>query len=98
MKVVRKVNYPSLCKKDDRSSPSHRHFSASCAMYSRSTIPSTSSMLDKFDMDKTVESLCSEDSPLLAAFNCELKDLLSIDDSAGSDCLDIEGAPAKAAG
>ena len=67
-------------------------------MYSRSTVPSTSSILDKFDIDKTVESLCSEDSALLAAFNCELNDLLSIDDSAGSDCLDIEGAPAKAAG
>lgn len=69
-------------------------------MYSRSsnTLPSSSSIFDKFKVEIADASLFSEDSPLLAGLNWELNDLLSKDDNVGSDCLEVLGGPEKTAG
>lgn len=66
-------------------------------MNSKSSIPLTFSVVDKFKTDIADLSFFSEDSLTFAGFNCELKDLLNKDDNAGSDCLDDVGAPANAA-
>ena len=83
---------------DDCCSPGHRHCRTSSAMYSTSSPPSTFSTFEKFETDRVEASLFSEDSPLLVGFNWELNDLLNKEDNDGSDCLDAEAAPAKAAG
>lgn len=67
-------------------------------MNSRSSIPSTVSVIGEFETEAADPSLRSEDSLALAGFRWELKDLLNIDDNDGSNCLDVEGTPVKAAG
>lgn len=67
-------------------------------MNSRSSITSTVSVTGEFETEAVDPSLRSEDSLAMAGFRWELKDLLNIDDSDGSNCLDGAGTPVKAAG
>lgn len=68
------------------------------ARYSESSIPSTSSAIEDSETDNVFASLFSKVSLALAGHSWELNDLLNKVDNVGSDCLDTEGAPAKAAG
>lgn len=68
------------------------------ARYSESSILLNSSAIDDSETDNVFASLFSKVSLVLAGDSWELNDLLNKVDNVGSDCLDTEGAPAKAAG
>lgn len=82
---------------DDCGSSSQRHFRTSWAMNPSSSFSSIFSIFDNFESDGAIESF-SEFSGALAGLSWELNDLLSKEDSVGSDCPDEEGGPANEAG